>query len=154
MEDWAALRWIILACALLVAPVSAAWDGWTYHLLTTEGVEATAVVTGKTRSSRRSTTYTIEYRFRDTAGGVRSGSQRVGYKAYAGLAYGQRIPIVYSRSNPDFSAAYLDVLRERVATFSLVSLLLGICAGSATWWWAYALRKTREHDAAMGSLPA
>jgi hypothetical protein len=154
MEDWAALRWIVLGCALLVAPVSAAWDGWTYHQLTTDGVNTTAVVTGKARTSRRSTSYTIEYRFRDGAGRTRSGSQRIGYKSYSHLRHGQRIEIVYNRSNPHFNAAYLDVLRERVATFSLVSLLIGLCVGAATWWWACAVRKTREHDAAMGNVPA
>lgn len=149
MEDWAPLRWILLGCALMVAPVSAAWDGWTYWQLRTDGAQTQGAITWKTWRGWRSSTYIVEYRFRDDAGSRHAGSQRIGEPLYRSLRTGQPITVTYSRSNPETNAAYLGVLRERIATLSLVSLLIAICASAATWWWAYALRKTREYDAAV-----
>jgi len=151
MEDWAPLRWIVLGCALLVAPVYAVWDGWTYFQLVADGAETQGVVSWKTwRGWRNSDTYIVEYRFQDGAGRMRSGSQRgLSYPLYRSLRIGQLITVTYSRSNPGANAAYLPVLKERVATFSLIAVLIAICTGSAMWWWAYAERKTREYDAAV-----
>ncbi len=151
MEDWAPLRWIILGCALLVAPAHAVWEGWTYFQLAADGAEAQGVVSWKTwRGWRNSDTYIVEYRFRDAAGRVHSGSQRgLSHPLYRSLRVGQPITVTYSRSNPDTNAAYLIVLKERVMTFSLIAALIAFCTGSAIWWWAYAKRKTREYDAAL-----
>ena len=156
MEDWAPLRWIVLGCALLVAPIYATWNGWTYWQLKADGVETNGVVSWKTwRGWRSSDTYSVEYRFRDDAGRLHYATQRgLGYPLYRSLRIGQPITVTYSRSNPDASAVYLHVLWEQVATQSLISLLISICAGAGTWWWTYARKKTREYDATGEAPPA
>jgi hypothetical protein len=156
MEDWAALRWIVLGCALLVAPVYAAWNGWTYWQLRADGVETNGVVSWKTwRGWRNNDTYLVEYRFRDNAGRLHYATQRgLSYPVYRSLRVGQPITVTYSRSNPEANAVYLNALWEQVATQSLISLLIGICAGSATWWWTYAERETREYHAVVRRIPA
>lgn len=155
MSEWNWWRPLLFVCALLVAPALTVWHGWTYARLVDDGVAATAAVTGRTRNySNRSTSYYVEYAFRDFAGRRWSGSQRIDETIYAQLRVGQPIEIVYSRSNPDLSVAYMSVLREQVTFLSFVSLIIAIIAGGTAWWWHYALAKTREHDAAMGGMPS
>src|SRR5262245_47815715 len=155
MRDWLPMRWLILGSVLLVVPFFAAWEGWSYFRLATDGVEAQGVLSWKTWQGWRSRTYIVEYRFRDAEGRVHFGTQPgLGYPLYRSLRVGQPITVTYSRSNPDTNVAFPDVLRERVAAYSLVAALIAFCLGSAMWWWAYAERKTREHDAAIGQSPA
>jgi hypothetical protein len=155
MHDWTTFRGVILACALMVVPAMAIWDGRIYSQLASDGVEAAAIVTDKsTRSGRSSKSYHVAYRFQDNAGRRWWGSQSIPHERYAQLRVGQRIEVVYSRSNPDVSAAYLDVLRERIAIMSLMSATIGLIALMAVGCWRYARRKTLEHDDAMGGMPA
>jgi hypothetical protein len=150
MENW---RWVLVVCSLLLAPVMAVRDGWSYWQLTHDGAEASAAVTTKrVHHSRRSTSYEVSYRFRDSVGRSWTGSQRIPYQRYAVLRVSQPIQIVYYQPDPTVSVAYLDVLREDVGTLALVSFLLAVLAGSATWWLQYARRKTREYDAAEFGL--
>ena len=155
MQDWTTLRGVMVACALMVVPAMAIWDGRIYSQLASDGVEAAAIVTDKsTRSSRSSKSYHVAYRFQDDAGQRWRGSQSVPQERYAQLRVGQRIDVVYSRSNPEVSAAYLDVLRERIAIMSLMSATIGLIALMAVGCWRYARRETLEHDDAMGRMPA
>ena len=86
LSDWPSLRPLLFVCALLIAPAMVFWDGWSYVQLTNQGVTTSAVVTGKTKHySRRSHTYSVEYRFRDAAGGRRSG---IGDDRQDGAAHG------------------------------------------------------------------
>jgi hypothetical protein len=154
MSDWNPLHAVLFACALLIAPAMTVYDGWTYMRLVRDGVTATAVVTYKNKTtSRNSTSYHVDYTFRDETRRKWSGSQRIDHQLYARLRVGQPLQIVYCRSNPDVNVAYMQVLRERVAFLSFVSLVIALLAGGLAWWWHYAQSKTREHDAAM-RLPA
>ena len=156
MEDWAPLRWIVLGCALLVAPfMPRGTAGPTGNSRPTASRRAAWSAGRHGAAGAARTTTHVEYRFRDDAGRLHYATQRgLGYPLYRSLRIGQPITVTYSRSNPDASAVYLNVLWEQVATQSLISLLIGLCAAAGTWWWTYARRKTREYDAGLEPPPA
>ena len=150
MSDWSTTRTLLFALALLIVPAMAVWDGWTYIQLTNDGASTSALVTARTtQRNKNSTSYYVHYSFRDGYGRRWSGSQSIGLERYENLVSGQRIDIVYSQSKPDVNVAYLEVLRERVATFSFFSFVIALVAGGCAWWWHYAQMKTREHDDAL-----
>ena len=156
MLDQDAWRWMLFACVLMVAPAMAVWHGWTYWRLVHGGVETFAVVTDKREErSHRARSYVADYRFADGRGYRRTGSQALPSHLYNNLRVGQRLDIVYFGDDPRVSVASLGVLHDRVARYTLASLLIALCVGFATWWWQYARRKTLEHDAEQGGgLPA
>jgi Protein of unknown function (DUF3592) len=147
MLDFTTSRSLLFACALLVVPLLTVWDGWTYAQLVREGVTAHGAVMDKTEHHGRSTSYHVEYRFRDESGRLWSGRQSIGSALYRSIRIGQPIEVTYSRSNPGTNVAYLDVLRRQVSDLSFLSLVIGLLAGGCAWWWTYALAKTREYDA-------
>lgn len=136
MDDYDSWRWLGIIAVILMAPVMAVWDGWTYWQVRTDGVQVTGSVTGRdTYMQRGNTRYTVSYRFRDGSGRTRHGSQTVPQDVYQRMTPGGSLWVVYSQSDPSANVADMKALYNRVAWFGFLSVVLGIVGACAAWAW-------------------
>ena len=114
--------------AIGVGLICSGAETWCLHrTLERDGIEATALVTGKQRSGKVNP-FTIDYRFRDTRGLERDGRQNVGERLYDAVAPGTVINIRQSRADPGRNAADLARLQSHAGDKLFgggFSLLLG-----------------------------
>ncbi len=133
---------LVVAIMSALATVLAAYDGWQYGLLVTDGVTTRILGIRVERQSQIGKNligdpyrYFADYAFMDASGRRRSGRQSIDrglYEALAGGRYSPAIDVRYSRSLPSVNTIDLRALRTALSVLCVLATM-GWAAVAVGW---------------------